>query len=264
MIILNALNICTIFTTILSGISLSSIIVASCLWKPAYLKSKNELEILLENKPYHLNYLNYNFYDNSDNEEDKTEEDETDNKEDETEEDEEKNQKLKFNKLLINKSIYEKTPDGYIIMNWDQDNNGFQYWSDNNITYKTLEVVARKYVLTFDCIELYIDKYYESQKKYNKLKKLIAKNIKKEKEEKENSTINKNKDTNTNANIFITSKSEKKVKTEITKKDLICEKANKYLKKGKINEFKFTIKKKAQIKNISFLDWETIKLSMGC
>ena len=28
---------------------------------------------------------------------------------------------------------------------------------------------------------------------------------------------------------------------------MICEKANKYLKKGKINEFKFTIKKKAQI-----------------
>ena len=124
-------------------------------------------------------------------------------------------------------------------------------------------MVARKYVLTFDCIELYIDKYYESQKKYNKLKKLIAKNIKKEKEEKENPT-NKNEQANANANIFITSKSEKKVKTEITKKDLICEKANKYLKKGKINEFKFTIKKKAQIKNISFLDWETIKLSMGC
>ena len=62
----------------------------------------------------------------------------------------------------------------------------------------------------------------------------------------------------------MTSKSEKKLKTKITKKDLVCEKANKYLKKGKINEFKFTIKKKQTTKNISFLDWETIKISMGC
>ena len=62
----------------------------------------------------------------------------------------------------------------------------------NTISYKILEVVARKYVLTFNCIELE-DKYYESQKKYNKLK-LINKNIKKEKKQKEKTTRKKNKE----------------------------------------------------------------------
>ena len=64
--------------------------------------------------------------------------------------------------------------------------------------------------------------------------------------------------------IYLSHLNQKKVKTEITNDDMVCEKANKYLKKGKINEFKFTVKKKSKIKNISFLDWETIKLSMGC
>lgn len=263
----NALNTCIFFTTIISGLSISSIIVASCIWKPMYLKSKKELEIFLENKPYHLNYLIPKFYEDSDNEEESCNEEDSDNQEESNEKTQEKEKNesqpetSKFKSSLINKYVYEKTPDGYIIMNWDQDNNIFQFWSDNTIPYKTLEVVARKYVLTFDCIELYIDKYYESQKKYNKLKKLITKNIEKEKEKKENPT---NKNEESNENIFITSKTKKKFKTEITKEDLVCEKANKYLKKGKINEFKFTVKKKAKIKNISFLDWETIKLSMGC
>ncbi len=254
-LISNALNTCIFFTTIISGLSISSIIVASCIWKPMYLKSKKELEIFLENKPYHLNYLIPKFYEDSDNEE------ELNKKIQEKEKNEPQPEISKSKSSLINKYVYEKTPDGYIIMNWDQDNNSFQFWSDNTIPYKTLEVVARKYVLTFDCIELYIDKYYESQKKYNKLKKLITKNIEKEKEKKENLT---NKNEESNENIFITSKAEKKFKTEITNDDMVCEKANKYLQKGKINEFKFTIKKKAKIKNISFLDWETIKLSMGC
>ena len=85
-------------------------------------------------------------------------------KEENEKEENEKKIRSKYYKSLINKFVYEKTPNGYIIMNWDQDNDGFQYWSDNTIPYKILEVVARKYVLTFDCIELYIDKYYESQK----------------------------------------------------------------------------------------------------
>lgn len=254
-ILSNALNSCIFLSTIISGLSISTIIVASCIWKPMHLKSKKELEIFIKNKPYHLNYLIPKFYEDSDNEKESDNEEKTQEKE----KNESQTEISKSKASLIDKYIYEKTPNGYIIMNWNQDNNAFQYWSNNTIPYKILEVVARKYVLTFDCIELYIDKYYESQKKYNKLKNEINKNIELEKEK----NANKNKDKKTNTDVFLTNKSEKKLKVAITNDDLVCEKANKYLKKGKINEFKFTIKKKAKIKNISFLDWETIKLSMG-
>lgn len=254
-ILSNALNSCIFLTTIISGLSLSTIIVASCIWKPMHLKSKKELEIFIKNKPYHLNYLIPKFYEDSNNEEETNNESQLEISETRT--------KVKSKPSLINKYIYEKTPNGYIIMNCDQDNNVFQYWSNNTIPYKILEVVARKYVLTFDCIELYIDKYYESQKKYNKLKNEINKNIELEKEKNTNTNKETNANKVTNTDVFLTSKSEKKLKVTITNDDLVCEKANKYLKKGKINEFKFTIKKKAKIKNISFLDWETIKLSMG-
>jgi hypothetical protein len=224
-----------------------------------YLKSKRDLEIFLKTKPYHLNYIIPKFYENNQENITKTIIDENNiDKE-----------KLKFYKLLINNYIYEKTPEGHVFMNWDQNENGFHYWSNNTISYKILEVVARKYVLTFNCVDLYIDKIFEVQQKYNKLKKEIAENIKKEIQiqnaSKQKLNTNSNPDSKTNINdIFLTSKTKKYLKTEIVKEDLVCEKANKYIKKGKINELNFTIKKNAKIKNISFKDWTIMKLSIGC
>jgi hypothetical protein len=53
--------------------------------------------------------------------------------------------------------IFEKTPMGNVIMYYNKDRNSFEYYTDNIIPYRILDTVARKYVLTYDCCELYID-----------------------------------------------------------------------------------------------------------
>ena len=45
--------------------------------------------------------------------------------------------------------VEEETPDGFVIMKYNDEINRFDYWSDKSIKYKYLEVVARKYVILF-------------------------------------------------------------------------------------------------------------------
>jgi hypothetical protein len=58
---------------------------------------------------------------------------------------------------LKNNFVFEKTPMGNVIMYYNKDRNSFEYYTDNIIPYRVLDTVARKYVLTYDCCELYID-----------------------------------------------------------------------------------------------------------
>jgi len=65
--------------------------------------------------------------------------------------------------------LIEKTPLGNVAMYYNQERECFEYYSDNTIPYRYLETVGRKYVLTFDCVELYIDMEQEVQKQKEKL-----------------------------------------------------------------------------------------------
>ena len=60
-------------------------------------------------------------------------------------------------KIFVNEngSIEETTPAGSVIMVYNKDEEQFEYYSDREIPYRFLEVVARKYVLTYNCKELY-------------------------------------------------------------------------------------------------------------
>ena len=53
--------------------------------------------------------------------------------------------------------VMEHTPLGNVVMWYDADKESFRFNSDNTIPYRFLEVVARKYVLTFQCPNLYVD-----------------------------------------------------------------------------------------------------------
>ena len=56
--------------------------------------------------------------------------------------------------FIPNKSnfIAENTPNGTVFMRYDKDNEGFDYWcNDNQIEYKYLETVARKFIKIFNC-----------------------------------------------------------------------------------------------------------------
>ena len=56
---------------------------------------------------------------------------------------------------LKNSFIMEMTPHGNVIMFWNQNNEVFSYYSDGTMPYRFLEVVARKYVIMYDCKDLY-------------------------------------------------------------------------------------------------------------
>ena len=58
----------------------------------------------------------------------------------------------------------EFTPDGRVRMRLTDGI--FEYWADRAVTYKYLEVVARKYVIVFKCKELYVNIFRE---RYNAL-----------------------------------------------------------------------------------------------
>lgn len=61
-----------------------------------------------------------------------------------------------INEKTNNRFIMEMTPVGNVIMQYNLTKELFVYYSDNMVPFRYLETVARKYVCTFDCKELYI------------------------------------------------------------------------------------------------------------
>jgi hypothetical protein len=69
---------------------------------------------------------------------------------------------------LVYKRVEEQTPDGKVMLKYDESSNTFLYWAEKPITYKYLEVVARKYVILFDCKELYVNMFRELWKAFHR------------------------------------------------------------------------------------------------
>ena len=85
-------------------------------------------------------------------------------------------------KNLRNSFIIEKTPLGNVLLYYDTNENSFQYYSDNSIPYRYLEICARKYVTTYFCTQFYIDFDIEIQNARDKIKQQqTVTNIEKEK-----------------------------------------------------------------------------------
>ena len=59
------------------------------------------------------------------------------------------------------KRVEEVTPEGHIFMTYDEPSNTFFYWSDKAIAYKYLDVVSRKYVIVYNCKEVYVNLFKE-------------------------------------------------------------------------------------------------------
>jgi hypothetical protein len=57
---------------------------------------------------------------------------------------------------LKNTIVMEMTPNGNVIMYWDNSRDAFVYYSDSTIPYRFLEVVARKYAIVNDCLNIFI------------------------------------------------------------------------------------------------------------
>ena len=84
---------------------------------------------------------------------------------------------------LKNSIVVEHTPLGNVAMHYDNKREAFVYYSDSVMPYRYLEVVARKYVITFHCKRVFIDMEDEINKAKTKIEE--QKNAKKLEEEQE-------------------------------------------------------------------------------
>ena len=114
-------------------------------------------------------------------------------------------------------------------MTHNDDVERFEYWSDKSIKYKYLEVVARKYVIIYDCKDKYVNMFKELLEAMDK-----AKEGKKNKKENQ-------------INVFVNLKNYKKKDDDDEK--IVNQKANIYKHMGKLNEYGV---KKKEVKNIDF------------
>jgi hypothetical protein len=82
---------------------------------------------------------------------------------------------------LKNSIVVEHTPLGNVAMHYDIKREAFVYYSDSVMPYRYLEVVARKYVITFHCKRVFVNMEDEINKAKTKIEE--QKNAKKLEEE---------------------------------------------------------------------------------
>ena len=159
----------------------------------------------------------------------------------------------------MNTTIIEHTPDGTVIMCYNYEKEGFEYWSDSkNITYDYLETVARKFVKMNFCCDLYIDRKDNIKKQNEKLDQ-IEKEEKEEKEKKEKGLDNEFKKIKEDDSVFVKSKISVRAKQKkeiIDRSKIAATSANKYIRTGKCSEFIWLKKIETKKKKISFNEFK--------
>ncbi len=157
------------------------------------------------------------------------------------------NEDLDFNLCYIT----EITPDGSVFLRYNDADECYDFWSDKKvISYKYLETAARKFVTTFRCTNIYINR-----------EKDIKDQIQEEKELEEQKKMKKeDKESDSDDDVFAKLK---------PKPQLICKNtkmksariANRYRHQGKEDIFINLMKKsksKSKTKDIGFADWKHI------
>ena len=149
---------------------------------------------------------------------------------------------------LKNNFLFENTPNGNIIMYYNNENKSFEYYSDKSMPYRFLETAARKYVTTFYCKPLYINMMDELRNAENKMIEDRKEIIKQKEPESKKNVFVKLKNYNKEANKPLPRnknpmKIPNHIKTKIasiqnqSESHILKENANRYTHKGKISNF---------------------------
>jgi hypothetical protein len=193
---------------------------------------------------------------------------------------------------LLNSFVMENTPQGNVVMFWDNKRDTFSYYADHLIPYRFLEVVGRKYVLMNDCRKLFVDMEEEikvAEKKLEEKKKQKEEEEEKQKQnKKDESADSKTAVEQPKKSVFAKLKSynrdnsvksatvaldSKKPQTNIpkntsvnTKQDenmILKERANRYSYQGRMVNFSFLkkVERKAVDKNyaMSFAEFKKMQ-----
>ena len=116
---------------------------------------------------------------------------------------------------LKNSIVVEHTPLGNVAMFYDSKRETFVYYSDSVMPYRYLEVVARKYVITFHCKSIFVVMEDEINKAKMKLEEQKLKKEQQEREENETNTeILVKEDEPKKKNVFATFKNYNKNTTK--------------------------------------------------
>ena len=68
--------------------------------------------------------------------------------------------------------LIEETPLGCVKMYYSHEDESFIYWSENQVPYKLLEAVSRKYVIDYDSKYIHVDMEEEVEKQKQSLMNL--------------------------------------------------------------------------------------------
>jgi len=161
---------------------------------------------------------------------------------------------------LKNSIIMEKTPLGNVVMFYNNARSSFEYYSDSTIPYRYLEVLGRKYVITYNCKRIYVDMSKELEEAERKLaeKKQKEEEEKKKQEAAEKAKSNPiaateephkknvfakfktyNKDTSIKAAAVPLDRPAPAKQTAPQEEKVVKERANRYSFEGKLANFSF-------------------------
>ena len=165
---------------------------------------------------------------------------------------------------LENCYVMEFTPLGNVLMQYDKNKESFKFYSDNNIPYRYLEVVGRKFVKQFNCRPIFVDMEEELKLAEEKCEKETKEKEQKEEEEKrrkEEAIKNQTPLEEKKKNVFAKFKSYNKesgsghvvtvappknsipnkkiTQSQENEKILLKQKANRYTYEGKMANFSF-------------------------
>ncbi len=162
---------------------------------------------------------------------------------------------------LKNNIIMEKTPLGNVVMFYNNSRSSFEYYSDSTIPYRYLEVLGRKYVITYNCKRIYVDmskELEEAEKKLAEKKQKEEEEKKKQEEAEEKGKSNPtaateepqkknvfakfktyNKDTSIKAAAVPLDRPAPVKQTTPQEEKVVKERANRYSFEGKIANFSF-------------------------
>lgn len=207
-------------------------------------ESNDTNDIILENNEENINLLNY------------------ENKE-EIEKREKEEIDIKLNSIK-DQFIEENTPRGVVFMTYDKDNNFFIYYSKTkDLPFNYLETVGRKFVIDYNCPEIFIDYNQEYQ---NAINKKYLKFIESRKEQLENLNEENQKnenDKNNKKNVFAVFKNYNKtepVEKNVNNNVILTEKCNVYKYKGNLIDYENLIKKNEILEHdYENIDFKTYK-----